>query len=249
MRCLRATRRAALVLLIVSLEISRPQTSAGDPTHHPGDAALPAPAGSTSPATEMSRMGGMTSPRSEAAPLYPTLMSLPALTPETRAEVERLATQQITEGMARLRDDSESLTRATQAGDPAAMQQAAGKMRESSEIRFGEGAFEAGLVSRFVNGLAGEAMINFGPLGVPPAFLIYGILLAGLHRFVMGLDPGDARVLLAPFAVLLAIVLLASDLDNALWFTCKVAALPALFVYLGTRHPASFRDMARLAVR
>jgi hypothetical protein len=124
-----------------------------------------------------------------------------------------------------------------------------GKMRESSEIRFGEGAFDAGLVSRFVNGLAGEAMINFGPLGVPPAFLIYGILLAGLHRFVVGLDPGDARVLLAPFAVLLAIVLLASDLDNALWFTCKVAALPALFVYLGTRHPASFRGAARLAVR
>jgi hypothetical protein len=123
-----------------------------------------------------------------------------------------------------------------------------GKVRESSEIRFGEGAFEAGWVSRFVNGLAGEAMINFGPLGVPPAFLIYGILLAGLHRFVVGLDPGDARVLLAPFAVLLAIVLLASDLDNALWFMCKVAALPTLLVYLGTRHPASFRAVARLAV-
>ena len=97
--------------------------------------------------------------------------------------------------------------------------------------------------------LAGEAMINFGPLGVLPAFLIYGMLLAGLHRFVVGLDPADARVLLAPFAVLLEIVLLASDLDNALWFTCKVAALPALVVYLGTRHPASFRGLARVPVR
>jgi hypothetical protein len=102
-------------------------------------------------------------------------------------------------------------------------------------------------VSWFVHGLAGEAMINFGPLGVLPAFLLYGILLAGLHRFVTGLDPGDARVLLAPVAVILAIVLLTSDLDNVLWFTCKAAAIPALFVYLSTRQPASRRRSARLA--
>jgi hypothetical protein len=121
------------------------------------------------------------------------------------------------------------------------------KVREGSEIRFGAGAFEGRRVSWFVHGLAGEAMINFGPLGVLPAFLLYGILLAGLHRFVTGLDPGDARVLLAPVAVILAIVLLTSDLDNVLWFTCKAAAIPALFVYLSTRQPASRRRSARLA--
>jgi hypothetical protein len=122
-----------------------------------------------------------------------------------------------------------------------------GKVLEGSEIRFGAGAFEAGQISRFVHGLAGEAMINFGPLGVPAAFLIYGLLLAALHRFVVELDPDDARVLLAPFAVILAIILLASDLDNLLWFTCKIAALPALLVYVGTRHEADLRRVARSA--
>ncbi len=121
------------------------------------------------------------------------------------------------------------------------------KVREGSEIRFGAGAFEGGQMSWFVHGLAGEAMINFGPLGVLPAFLIYGILLAALHRFVTGLGRGDARVLLAPFAVILAVVLLASDLDNVLWFTCKTAGIPALFVYLSTRRPAGLQRLRRLS--
>jgi len=109
------------------------------------------------------------------------------------------------------------------------------KAREGSEMRFGEGAFEARYVSRFVHGLAGEAMINFGPLGVIPAFLIYGLLLARLHGFVATLERDDARVLLAPFAVLLSVILLTSDLNNILWFVCKTAGIPALFVYLSTR--------------
>ena len=121
------------------------------------------------------------------------------------------------------------------------------KMREGSEIRSGAGAFEGGQVSWFVHGLAGEAMINFGPLAVLPAFLIYGILLAGLHRFVTGLDPGDARVLFAPFAVILSIGVLTADLDNVLWFICKTAAMPALFVYLSTRTPGVWRTAPRSA--
>jgi hypothetical protein len=121
------------------------------------------------------------------------------------------------------------------------------KMREGSEIRSGAGAFEGGQVSWFVHGLAGEAMINFGPLAVLPAFLIYGILLAGLHRFVTGLDPGDARVLLAPFAVILSIGVLTADLDNVLWLNCKTAAMPALFVYLSTRTPGVWRTAPRSA--
>jgi ferredoxin-NADP reductase len=64
------------------------------------------------------------------APIYPSLMTLPALTPEKRAEVDALATQQLNEGMGQLARGSDSLTRATQAGDNAAMQQAVGAMHE-----------------------------------------------------------------------------------------------------------------------
>jgi hypothetical protein len=123
------------------------------------------------------------------------------------------------------------------------------KMLEGSEIRFGAGAFEGGQVSWFVHGLAGEAMVNFGPLAVIPMFLIYGILVAALHRWAVGLDPGDARILLAPFAVILSIILLIGDLDNILWFLCKVVAIPTLFVWLSTRQPARFRRMTPSAAR
>jgi len=90
-------------------------------------------------------MGGMMGGMGAAAPpLYPLLMTLPALTPERRAEIEALAIRQIDEGMARLAKGSESLTRATQAGDHLAMQQSVGTMRESL------GELEAGIAARRV---------------------------------------------------------------------------------------------------
>ena len=74
--------------------------------------------------------GGCGSAGAAKTPIYSSLMTLPALTPEKRAEIDALASQQIDEGMGRLETGSESLKRATQAGDSAAMQQSIGVMRE-----------------------------------------------------------------------------------------------------------------------
>jgi hypothetical protein len=77
-------------------------------------------------------------------PIYATLMTLPALTPERRAEIEALATQQTTEGMARLAKGSDSLNLATQVGDNLAMQRAIGVMREGlDELEAGTAARRA----------------------------------------------------------------------------------------------------------
>lgn len=89
-------------------------------------------------------MGGDCGSGSTATPIYPSLMTLPALTPEKRAEIDALANQQIGEGMARLADGSESLHHATQAGDDAAMQQSVRMMREAL------GEVEAGVAARRV---------------------------------------------------------------------------------------------------
>jgi len=75
-------------------------------------------------------MGGNCGPGAAKTPIYPSLVTLPALTPEKRVEIDALASQQINEGMARLATGSESLNRAMQAGDHAAMQQSVGMMRE-----------------------------------------------------------------------------------------------------------------------
>ena len=75
-------------------------------------------------------MGGGCGSGAAKTPIYPSLMTLPVLTPEKRAEITALAEQQTTEGIARLAKGAESLDRATQAEDHAAMQHAVGLMRE-----------------------------------------------------------------------------------------------------------------------
>jgi hypothetical protein len=112
------------------------------------------------------------------------------------------------------------------------------KLLEGSELRFGAGSFAAGYHTSFVHGLAGEAMINFGPLGVPFAFLVYGILFGGIDGFMRALRPGDPRMLLSPFLVLLSLLILMSDLDNLLWFAIKVCAIPSALVVLTSRRVA-----------
>lgn len=89
-------------------------------------------------------MGGDCGPGAAQTPIYPSLMTLPALTAERRAEIDALAIQQISEGMASLAKGSESLNSATRAGDNAAMQQSVGLMREGLD------ELEAGIAARRV---------------------------------------------------------------------------------------------------
>ena len=88
--------------------------------------------------------GGDCGSAAGATPLYPSLMTLPVLTPEKRAEIDALASQQIKEGMARLAKGTESLDGATRAGDEAGMQQSVGLMHEALN------EFEAGIAARRV---------------------------------------------------------------------------------------------------
>lgn len=105
---------------------------------NPGSAA-PAPAaagpaggmgGVAAPGASGGCMGGNCGSGAATTPIYPSLMTLPALTPEKRAEIDALASQQIGEGMGRLSTGVDSLERAAQAGDNAAMQESVGTMRE-----------------------------------------------------------------------------------------------------------------------
>ena len=78
------------------------------------------------------------------APIYPSLMTLPTLPNEKRAEIDALASQQTAEGMARLSKGIEALDLATRAEDEAAKQQAVGLMHEAlNEV-------EAGIAARRV---------------------------------------------------------------------------------------------------
>jgi hypothetical protein len=82
-------------------------------------------------------------------------------------------------------------------------------------------------------GVNGEALLNFGPWGVVPAFAIYGAVLGWYRRKHARLDRLDARIFLAPFVAILFVTALVADSDNivftivsegSLIFTCLLAA-------------------------
>ena len=109
-----------------------------------GKMMAPATPGGAAPAPSADCMGAGCDASAAKTPIYPSLMTLPALTPEKRAEIDALASQQINAGMTRLAKASESLSGATEAGDHAAMHRAVGVMREGLD------ELEAGIAARRV---------------------------------------------------------------------------------------------------
>lgn len=92
------------------------------------------------------------------------------------------------------------------------------KEKEGSALQFDA---ESGLHSTWIYGLSGEAILNFGPIGVPLSFLPLG-LLAGFSRRLAGMmQPGDYRWLLQPLLVALCLQVLAFDSSNIVVFFCK----------------------------
>lgn len=110
-----------------------------------------------------------------------------------------------------------------------------GKVKEGTEALWGEGTYDPPYrVASRVYGLAGEAMLNFGPFLVPFAFLLLGGLVRFIRRVVARLGPGDSRWLLVPLLVNLCFVVLASDSDNVLFFLIKNGVVPILIITLSS---------------
>lgn len=108
--------------------------------------------------------------------------------------------------------------------------------KEGTEAQFGMGSFEP-IVSESsrVYGLAGEAMLNFGPIGVPFAFLAWGLFVSWVRRRPAAWAPDDVRFLLYPIIVVVAFAAVFQDFENQLFFLFKFAAVPAVLLALATR--------------
>jgi hypothetical protein len=109
------------------------------------------------------------------------------------------------------------------------------KSKEGTDILYGRGSFESGRSSSRVFGLGGEAMLNVGVLGVPFAFLFFGVFVGWLRRAYYGLGKGDARLLILPLLVNFALIILIGDSDNYVFFFVKEAALPVLLIFFSSR--------------
>ena len=130
------------------------------------------------------------------------------------------------------------------------------KVQEGTEVQYGNGTYlpygPNRLVSLRVYGLAGETMLNFGPVAIPIAFVIFGCIVEWTRRRKMAWSPRDSRRLLVPFLVNLCFVVLIADSDNVLFFAIKSGFAPLLLVFFTSqvfdvRHRAISRQAAGAA--
>jgi hypothetical protein len=106
------------------------------------------------------------------------------------------------------------------------------KTKEGTDAYYGAGTYARGeWRSSSVYGIAGETMLNFGPWIVPLAYGLFGVVVGRLRRFLRFLQPGDARMLLLPLAVLTCFSVLVSDSDNLLFNAIKDGLVPCLVVW------------------
>jgi hypothetical protein len=105
------------------------------------------------------------------------------------------------------------------------------KTKEGTDIELGSGAYVPGVLwSSRVFGLAGEAMLNFGPVSVPFAYALFGLFIGWFRSRVSTLLPGDSRFLLIPFGVYLCVTGMSGDSDNLVFGLVKDGFLPLLVV-------------------
>jgi hypothetical protein len=82
-----------------------------------------------------------------------------------------------------------------------------------------------------VYGLAGEALLNFGPWGVVPLFALYGACLGWYRRKLTSWHVSDARMFLAPLVTILFVQAFMADSDNILFlFVVDGSLITAAFL-------------------
>jgi hypothetical protein len=101
------------------------------------------------------------------------------------------------------------------------------KHKEGTDAQYGMNSYQpAVLSSSNVYGLAGETMLNFGPLLVPASFVFLGLIVQRIRYFQASWDPSDARQLILPILVVFCFIFLVSDSDNCIVFLIKNSSLP-----------------------
>jgi len=107
------------------------------------------------------------------------------------------------------------------------------KIAAGTEFQRGKGSYApqiAGGWSTRIYGLAGEVMLNFGPIGVPFAFAVWGYLVGRFRRNLLARYTTDAFLLLVPIFINLAFITLAGDSDNLVYFLIDKIMIPFLVV-------------------
>jgi hypothetical protein len=108
------------------------------------------------------------------------------------------------------------------------------KTFEGTEAVFGKSTYTARNFATFAYGLAGETMLNFGPLAVPPAYFLFGLFVGRLRRWANGIRAHDARILAMPFIVSLTLFVLVWDSDVTFYYVITTGLVPLLLIAISS---------------
>lgn len=106
------------------------------------------------------------------------------------------------------------------------------KVEAGTQALWGKGAVWP---SSRMYGLNGEAMLNFGPLGIIPLFAIFGTVVGWFRRKLSSWSKQDSRMFLAPFFVSMVIAALVYDSDVLVFFMLTEGALICTFICAASR--------------
>ncbi len=105
------------------------------------------------------------------------------------------------------------------------------KVKWTTEVAFGPGTYEESVMwSSMVYGIAGEAILNFGPYPAALLFAVLGISVGLVRRAMEGLPRSDPRMLMFPFFALICLFLVLNDSDNVLFMIIKYGAVPGAVI-------------------
>jgi hypothetical protein len=109
------------------------------------------------------------------------------------------------------------------------------KLKWTTELENGPGTFGIGAYrSSRMYGQLGEAMLNFGYLGVPISFGLMGFVLGKLSILSQQLWTTDARRMLLPGMVIASVCMVIQDSDNVLYFIAQYLAIPWTIIWIST---------------
>jgi len=118
------------------------------------------------------------------------------------------------------------------------------KIKAGTDLLFGEGVYESDMIGTNAYGLAGEAMLNFGPLGALLSFVMLALVVVVVQRWSRAIARGDSRQYIAPFVVSLVFMVLIWDSDVVVFYTIKEGLLPALVLLVGSQRAIAAQPAA-----
>lgn len=109
------------------------------------------------------------------------------------------------------------------------------KAQEGADAEWGRDAYIPVVrETTHVYGFGGETILNFGPIGIPLAFIPFGFAVGRTRRFLRELLPFDTRLLIYPFLLNLCFWVLVADSDNIIFILLKDGLVPFLVIYLAS---------------